>query len=272
GKDAVPRRADRAVLPGDQPGVARPPPVVHVARDGKVGIRVQPPVIRVLQHVAQEPNVLRPSLADHALSLSSAGGDVFCELDAVAVRIEHVQEAHLAVQLEDDADLDALVAELICRGLDVRDVDVRDAAVLLRLPLGEPDLHRAALELRPPVVGIEERLREAELVPVERAAPVEVPHVVPDGHYRARPGSSRSCFTVARNSAPVAPSTARWSHVSVSSMRGRTAGCPSTATTLSSTAPTARIAACGGLSTAMNRSMPYIPRFEIVNVPPSRSP
>src|SRR5262249_51279269 len=171
-----------------------------------------------------------------------------------------------------DADLDALVAELICRGLDVRDVDVRDAAVLLRLPLGEPDLHRAALELRPPVVGIEERLREAELVPVERAAPVEVPHVVPDGHYRARPGSSRNCFTVARNSAPVAPSTARWSHVSVSSMRGRTAGCPSTATTLSSTAPTARIAACGGLSTAMNRSMPYIPRFEIVNVPPSRSP
>src|SRR5262249_5448558 len=55
-KDAVPGRADRPVLPGDEPGVARPAPVVHIARDGEVGIRVQPPVIRVLQHVAQEPN------------------------------------------------------------------------------------------------------------------------------------------------------------------------------------------------------------------------
>ena len=45
--------------------------------------------------------------------------------------------------------------------------------------------------------------------------------------------------------------------------RGRPA-CPSVA-------PTARIAACGGLSTATNCSIPNMPRFEIVNVPSSRS-
>ena len=44
------------------------------------------------------------------------------------------------------------------------------------------------------------------------------------------------------------------------------------ATTASSfTAPTARIATCGGLSTAVNCSTPNMPRLEIVNVPPSRS-
>ena len=76
---------------------------------------------------------------------------------------------------------------------------------------------------------------------------------------------------VFRNSAPVAPSTARWSHVSVIVIIGRTCRSPSRGTTWSRVAPTARIDACGGLSTAMNWSMSYMPRFEIVNVPPSRS-
>ena len=46
---------------------------------------------------------------------------------------------------------------------------------------------------------------------------------------------------------------------------------PSTTTGVSFTAPTARIATCGGLSTATNCSTPNMPRFEIVNVPPWRS-
>ena len=32
-----------------------------------------------------------------------------------------------------------------------------------------------------------------------------------------------------------------------------------------------RIAACGGLITAVNASTPYMPRFETVNVPPETS-
>src|SRR3954470_22368397 len=36
-------------------------------------------------------------------------------------------------------------------------------------------------------------------------------------------------------------------------------------------APTVRIAACGGVITAVNSSMPYMPRLEIVNVPPATS-
>ena len=37
-------------------------------------------------------------------------------------------------------------------------------------------------------------------------------------------------------------------------------------------APTARIADSGGLMIAENSSTPYMPRFEMLNVPPSRSP
>ena len=85
------------------------------------------------------------------------------------------------------------------------------------------------------------------------------------------PGSSRNAFSVARNSAAGAPSTARWSQVSVTVMSGRGTISPSTTAGRSSIAPTARIAACGGFSTAMNCVMPKGPRFEIVNVPPSMS-
>ena len=81
----------------------------------------------------------------------------------------------------------------------------------------------------------------------------------------------RTVFTVRRKSAPSAPSTARWSTVSVIVIIGRTTTSPSRATGVSTVAPTARIAACGGLRTATNCSIPNMPRFEIVNVPSSRS-
>ena len=35
------------------------------------------------------------------------------KLEAVAVRVVHVEQPHLAVQLEDDADLDAFAAEFL---------------------------------------------------------------------------------------------------------------------------------------------------------------
>src|SRR5882724_11907957 len=44
-----------------------PASVVDVPRHREVGIRVQPPVVGVLQHVAEETDVLRPGLADHGL-------------------------------------------------------------------------------------------------------------------------------------------------------------------------------------------------------------
>src|SRR6266550_4697428 len=47
---------------------------------------------------------------------------------------------------------------------------------------------------------------------------------------------------------------------------------PSSTTGTSLIAPTARIAASGGLMIAVNSSTPYMPRFEIENVAPLRSP
>ena len=92
---------------------------------------------------------------------------------------------------------------------------------------------------------------------------------VTDIERRAPPGTPSR---VRRKSAAVAPSIARWSQVRVSVIIGRTTSSPSPRTTgRPSIAPTARIAACGGLSTATNCSTPNMPRFEIVNVPPSRS-
>ena len=147
---------------------------------------------------------------------------------------------------------------------------------LRRLTFGERDAHRAVLELRPLVVPVDERLVEPEHALVEVATPVEVADEVPDPW--------RSCWITARGRAlrrtasrcagsrrPSAPSTARWSTVSVIVIIGRITTAPSRATGVSTVAPTARIAACGGLSTATNCSMPNMPRFEIVNVPSSRS-
>src|SRR5579884_376283 len=211
-------------------------------------------------------------------SLELAGAQLLRELDAVPVRVVDVEQPHLTVELHHHADLDALRPQPLGRGLHIVDVDVCNAAVRVGLADREADLHRPVHELRPPSRTVERDLGKAELVAIEPARRVELAHVVPDGHarnpnarHRASPGSSSDAVSVCRNSAPVAPSTARWSHVSVIVIVGRTTGAPSTATTRSSVAPTASIAACGGFSTATNCSMPYMPRFEIVNVPPSSS-
>ena len=82
-------------------------------------------------------------------------------------------------------------------------------------PSATRDLHLAALEPRPALLPVDERLLEAERLAVERAAGVEVAHAVPDGHQSASAGLSTSCFSVRRKSAPTAPSIARWSQVSV---------------------------------------------------------
>src|SRR2546428_519572 len=60
----------------------------------------------------------------------------------------------------------------------------------------------------------------------------------------------------------------RWSQLSVSRMRRRTTIVPSATTGFCVTDPTARIAASGGLITAVNWSMSNMPRFETENVDP----
>src|SRR5438105_12916376 len=52
---------------------------------------------------------------------------------------------------------------------------------------------------------------------------------------------------------------------------GRAAGLPSTATTRSEMAPTARTAACGGVIIALKASTLYIPKLLSVKVPPIMS-
>src|SRR5207248_1740518 len=65
-EEAVPRSPDRTRFPRDEPRIAGPAPVVHVAGDGQVRILVQAPVVGVLEHVAEETDVLRPRPANHA--------------------------------------------------------------------------------------------------------------------------------------------------------------------------------------------------------------
>src|SRR5206468_9487166 len=113
-------------------------------------------------------------------------------------------------------------------------VDGGDAAVLLRVALGDRDVDPIAVQLRPARVVVDERLGEAKLLRIERAPGVEILDLVPDLHQSISPGSSRNALTVPRNCAAVAPSRDRWSQVSVIVIFG-------------SAAPTARIAACGGL-------------------------
>src|SRR6266508_2011362 len=104
---------------------------------------------------------------------------------------------------------------------------MRDAAVLIWLPFGQRNLHPVTFEFRPRALSIDVRLGEAQLGRVEGSPRVEVAHLVPDRCHKASPGSSRKAFTSRRNSAPVAPSTARWSQVRVSSILGRTTTSPS---------------------------------------------
>src|SRR5680860_1330217 len=63
----------------------------------------------------------------------------------------------------------------------------------------------------------------------------------------------------------------RWSQARSTCIRWALAISPSRTTGRSSTAPTARIAACGGLITAEKPSIPYIPRLETVKVAPELS-
>src|SRR6266403_1889765 len=80
-------------------------------------------------------------------------------------------------------------------------------------------------------------------------------------------GSSTRSASAPRNCAPRAPSRARWSQDSVSTIVGWTAGWPLRAITRSAMRPTARMAACGGLTMALKASTPYMPRLLIVNPP-----
>ena len=64
----------------------------------------------------------------------------------------------------------------------------------------------------------------------------------------------------------------RWSQISVSVIRSRATTRPRSSTAgFFISAPTARIAAWGGLTIAVKRSIPYMPRFETLNVPPDSS-
>src|SRR5581483_8813487 len=111
--------------------------------------------------------------------------------------------------------------QLVGSRLDIRDVDVGDAAVGRRLAFGEADLGGAAHEPCPAALVVHVRLHEPEPLLVEAHARIQVAHRVPDDH-SASPGYSSVAFNVCRKPAPAAPSTARWSHVSVSVSIGRT--------------------------------------------------
>src|SRR3954451_21899410 len=113
------------------------------------------------------------------------------QLNAIPVGVVHVEEPHLARQLEDDPDLDARLAQLVGLLLQIGDVDVRDALVA-RLALREPDLHLAAPQLRPARVEIDGELLEAEHVLVEAAPLVEVADVVPDRGRHGRSSTARA--------------------------------------------------------------------------------
>lgn len=70
---------------------------------------------------------------------------------------------------------------------------------------------------------------------------------------------------------PTAPSTVRWSDESVTFMTVsvlKPLGSSGAGTSLSSVLPTARIHDCGGLMMAVKCEIPYMPKFEMVKLPP----
>ena len=71
--------------------------------------------------------------------------------------------------------------------------------------------------------------------------------------------------------AAVAPSTGRWSTDRVTCITVATARALSTTTGSCRAAPTARMAACGGLMMPANSSVPNMPRLVTLIVPPSSS-
>src|ERR1035437_10357807 len=88
---------------------------------------------------------------------------------------------------------------------------------------------------------------------------------------RIRTGSSSSDMNAAIHCAAVAPSIGRRSTESVKLMTVPTFSFPLATTGRFNAAPTARISACGGLMIAAKLSVPNMPRFVTVNVPPSSS-
>ena len=155
------------------------------------------------------------------------------------------------------ADLDPRLAEAVGLRLDVGDVDMRDAARRsARPPRGRSPSRRAAA----PTSARRSRRRSSNpsVVRVEARACVEVADVVPDGCLgdlqRERRVLEAAPSASGGSRRAGAPSTARWSNVPRQRHHRPHDGSPSTATTRSSVAPTATIAACGGLSTAVKLS------------------
>src|SRR6478672_3966049 len=103
------------------------------------------------------------------------------ELNAVPIRVVHVEQAHDALRdLDDDADVHALAPQALGLRLHVVDVDVRDDAVVARLALDEPDFHLPVLQMRPTLGEVDRVLLEAERLAVETPRRIELLDVVPD--------------------------------------------------------------------------------------------
>lgn len=84
-------------------------------------------------------------------------------------------------------------------------------------------------------------------------------------------GFSRYPLNAAIHRAATAPSTVRWSELSVTFIICTVLNPRSSSaagTSVASVDPTARMHDCGGLMMAVKWETPYMPRLEIVNVPP----
>src|SRR5262245_35088808 len=123
--------------------------------------------------------------------------DFLRKLDAVSVRVEHVEDPHRAVELHDHADLDSGFPQAIGLHAHVGNGHRGDSALVpLRLP--ERDLHIAALEPHPAAVRVGEGLLEAEHTGIERPRGVEIADAVPDVHSQALCGHARVSDTVTK--------------------------------------------------------------------------
>ena len=177
---------------------------------------------------------------------------------------EQAAEAHDAVDLQDDRD-----GERHQHGGDRR--HQRVAVVLDVLEDADGQRHHA-LEARRhaacPRSPSVDRARAVERT--RRGGHRRAPAPAGARYVSSARGSSMSSARVARDGAPRAPSSARWSHERVSFI---SAARPAALYGHDAAAirPTARIAAWGGLMIAMNPSTSYIPRLLIVNPPPVMS-
>src|SRR5207249_215311 len=114
--------------------------------------------------------------------------------------------------------------------LHVGDRDHGNAALLVRLPFAQIHLGISVTEEGPAPLLVELLLLEPQRLDEERATRVEVADAVPDHSFlhSISPGSSRNALRSSRNSAAGAPSTARWSHVSVAVMTFLATSSPAT--------------------------------------------